>query len=66
MLILIISTNYAKNSIFATDSMDKEKIINKTMDLEDLKSERALQIMEELNELINNWSFASKKSHYLN
>ncbi len=34
--------------------MDKEKIINKTMDLEDLKSERALQIMEELNELINN------------
>ena len=33
--------------------MDEEKIINKTMDLEDLKSGRALQLIDELNDLIN-------------
>lgn len=33
--------------------MDEEKIINKTMDLEDLKSGRALQLIYELNDLIN-------------
>lgn len=32
--------------------MHKEEIINKTMDLEDLNSERALQIVDELNDLI--------------
>jgi 2-polyprenyl-3-methyl-5-hydroxy-6-metoxy-1,4-benzoquinol methylase len=32
--------------------MYKEEIINKTMDLEDLNSERALQIIDELNDLI--------------